>query len=132
LDPQGEDLPNFRYHEIATRVIEIWALCENEHRRSKRLWERAEEHDIEAQLMAEADVGSSGSNTNNPVTNGPNPNELEYSNDNMSLGDSLFQHVTQDPHPTLKDDNFIQVVRHGYMSDKLFMLVLDKPVDHTN
>jgi hypothetical protein len=24
------------------------------------------------------------------------------------------------------------VVRHGYMSDKLFMLVLDKPVDHTN
>jgi hypothetical protein len=102
LDPQGEDLPNFR------------------------------ECDIEAQLMAEANIGSSGSNTNNSVTNNPNSHELEYSNDDMSLGDSLFQCVTQDPHPALENDDFTQAVRHGYMSDKLFTLVLDKPVDHAN
>jgi hypothetical protein len=55
IDPAGEDLPAQRFKEMTERVIEIHAMRENERRRSKRLRDRKEQRDIEAEELVQAD-----------------------------------------------------------------------------
>ncbi|KAG6858174.1 hypothetical protein C0995_002039, partial [Termitomyces sp. Mi166 len=54
IDPEGEDLPLHRFHEIVEKKVEIQAMQAQELRRSKRLREQKEFRDLEAQQMVEA------------------------------------------------------------------------------
>ncbi|KAG6881431.1 hypothetical protein C0995_001895, partial [Termitomyces sp. Mi166 len=54
IDPEGEDLPLHRFHEIMEKKVEIQAMQAQELRRSKQLKEQKELHDLEAQQMEEA------------------------------------------------------------------------------
>ncbi|KAG6898703.1 hypothetical protein C0995_008733, partial [Termitomyces sp. Mi166 len=54
IDPEGKDLPLHRFHKIAEKKVEIQAMQAQELRRSKRLREQLELHDLEAQQMVEA------------------------------------------------------------------------------
>ncbi|KAG6881646.1 hypothetical protein C0995_001216, partial [Termitomyces sp. Mi166 len=54
IDPEGKDLPLHRFHEIAEKRVEIRAMQAQELRRSKRLKEQLELHDLEAQQMVES------------------------------------------------------------------------------
>ncbi|KAG6870531.1 hypothetical protein C0995_012367, partial [Termitomyces sp. Mi166 len=54
IDPEGEDLPLHRFHEIVEKKVKIQAMQAQELRRSKRLKEQLELHDLEAQQMVES------------------------------------------------------------------------------
>ncbi|KAG6869867.1 hypothetical protein C0995_016602 [Termitomyces sp. Mi166 len=54
IDPEGEDLPLHRFHEIVKKKVEIQAMQAQKLCRSKWLKEQLELHDLEAQQMVKA------------------------------------------------------------------------------
>ncbi|KAG6883655.1 hypothetical protein C0995_011779, partial [Termitomyces sp. Mi166 len=54
IDPEGENLPLHRFHEIVEKKVEIQAMQAQELRCSKQLKEQLELCDLEAQQMVEA------------------------------------------------------------------------------
>lgn len=48
----------------------------------------------------------------------------------MTLGDLLFQWLSTQKATNLEDKSFLQVVQNGYVDDKLFSLIKDKPDDY--
>ncbi|KAG6864221.1 hypothetical protein C0995_006371, partial [Termitomyces sp. Mi166 len=54
IDPEGEDLPLHRFHEIAEKRVEIQAMQARELCCSKQLKEQLELCDLEAQQMVES------------------------------------------------------------------------------
>jgi hypothetical protein len=71
IDLLGEDLPTPRFHEMKERVIEICALCSMEIRRSHCLIEQQEARDLEAQVMAKANIQPPEGETKNPLQSLP-------------------------------------------------------------
>jgi hypothetical protein len=131
IDPMGEDLPAPRFHEIMEKVIEIRALREGEMRRSKRLQERREERVIEAQVLAEANTKEPyvPTNASGPTVN--DDHETITIDEDVTLEDTLFQCYAGEAPTVLEDDGFIRNIKTGYLEDKLFMLILEKPQDYT-
>ncbi|KAG6805261.1 hypothetical protein H0H92_016067, partial [Tricholoma furcatifolium] len=84
IDPEGDDLPLPRYQEVKERVVELRAMRAEELRRSRRLHNRVEQRDREAQEMQDGVESSSTSSSHatrrDEVTQG----------DDITLGDALF------------------------------------------
>src|SRR4030095_5826042 len=89
----------------------------------RRLQEQQEERDMEAQLMAEANIQH------------PDPSEHAQESspddDHISLGEALFARAGEQPPPTKDDDEFQQEIIDNYPRDKLFVMILEKPEDYS-
>jgi hypothetical protein len=122
IDPEGDDLLGPRLHELTEQVIELRAIRAGERRQSQRIQECTEERDLEAQIMVDAYTGD-----NNIPSAGQVPDQP---NDNMMLGDSLFQQLPNRKPTNLEDNYFLRAVQRGYADDKLFSLIKEKPQDY--
>ncbi|KAG6896622.1 hypothetical protein C0995_011208, partial [Termitomyces sp. Mi166 len=99
IDPEGEDLPLHRFHEIVEKRVEIRAMQAQELRRSKQLKEQKELRDLEAQQMVEA-------------TKTPNKGiELSSHDDNPSLAQALEKRTESST--TDDDPAVVQVLATG-------------------
>ncbi|KAG6858092.1 hypothetical protein C0995_002705 [Termitomyces sp. Mi166 len=138
IDPEGEDLPLHRFHEIVEKRVEIRAMQAQELRRSKQLKEQKELRDLEAQQMVEA-------------TKTPNKGIESLShNDNPSLAQVLEKRTessTTDDDPAVaqvlamgtkapvnSEHDEVQMHIHilqGYKKDWMYVEILDKPTEHS-
>jgi hypothetical protein len=127
IDPMGEDLPIPRFQEITEKTIEI---REGELRRSWHLQERLEERDIEARIMAEANSRETSVHNETTERTQQDDRGAITLDEDISLGDAIFQcHEGKAP-ATMADDMFIYVLRNEYTGDKLFQVVLENPEDY--
>ncbi|KAG6858093.1 hypothetical protein C0995_002702 [Termitomyces sp. Mi166 len=137
IDPEGEDLPLHRFHEIVKKRVEIQAMQAQELRRSKRLKKQKEICDLEAQQMVEA-------------TKTPNKGiESSSHNDDPSLAQVLKKRTessTTDDDPAVaqvlamgtkapvnSEHGEVQMRTHilqGYKKDRIYVELLDKPTEH--
>ncbi|KAG6871480.1 hypothetical protein C0995_004160 [Termitomyces sp. Mi166 len=138
IDPEGEDLPLHRLHEIAEKRVEIQAMQACELHRSKQLKEQLELRDLEAQQMVES-------------TKTPNKGiELSSHNDDPSLAQVLKKRTesstTDDDYavaqvlamgtksPMNREHGEAQMHAHilqGYKKDWMYVEILDKPTEHS-
>jgi len=126
IDPEGKDLPLEYHQEKVEHVIEICARQDTVAWWSQRLVEHREEHDVEAEAMAEPrhQPGETGSMHATHSSGDDNPIE----GDEM-LGEALLRR-NADPPPSTKNNNtFKQHVKGGYPLDKLFSAILEKSGD---
>jgi hypothetical protein len=119
-------------YEVAEKVIEIHALRDGELQRSKHLQERCEDRVIEAQIMAEANMGGSSSPPTADRQSEHSDREVITLDDNTSLEDALFQKQGGKKPAALDNNTFVQTIKDYYQKDKLFMLILEKPKEYTN
>ena len=124
LDPQGEDLPHNRIVEVKERVVEMHAMRGMEKGRDRQLLEGREQRDIEAEGLRNTNERPDGEVPGDPGTF-----------DNNTLSDSLGKTVNKNTRPlrdegSQDDHKLLNVVRNGYMDDKLFRLVLESPEHH--
>jgi hypothetical protein len=122
IDPEGDDLPGPRLCELTEQVIELRAIHAGERRQSQCIQERTKECDLEAQIMVDAYTRD-----NNIPSAGQVPDQP---NNNMTLGDSLFQQLPNRKPTNLDDNSFLRAVQRGYADDKLFSLIKEKPQDY--
>ncbi|KAG6858454.1 hypothetical protein C0995_016496, partial [Termitomyces sp. Mi166 len=138
IDPEGEDLPLHRFHEIAEKKVEIRAMQAQELCHSKWLKEQLELCDLEPQWMVEA-------------TKIPNKGiELLSHNDDPSLAQVLekrTESLTTDDNPAVaqvltmgtkspmnREHGEAQMHAHilqGYKKDQMYVEILDKPTEHS-
>jgi hypothetical protein len=122
IDPEGDDLPGPRLCELMEQVIELCTIHAGEHRQSQCIQERTEERDLEAQIMVDAYTGDNNIPSAGQV--------LDQPNDNMMLGDLLFQQLPNHKPTNLDDNSFLRAVQWGYADDKLFSLIKEKPQNY--
>jgi len=116
---------------MTDRIIEIWAMRENECRHSTRLCERKEQRDMEAEEMVHAKRQNPPSHPDmrpEPDTRAVTPED--HSESNMTLADMIYDHPNNAKPGRLVDSAFKQHVRSGYKDDKLLALVIEKPEDY--
>jgi hypothetical protein len=118
IDPEGDDLPGPRFQEIISQMVELWAIRASERRQSQRIQDHINDRDLEALLMGEPDVRDHV--IPDPEPGGESPNE------NATLGDSLFQHESDEKPEDLEDNHFLQAIKTGYTNDEFFKLIKEK------
>ena len=69
--------------------------------------------------MEESNIGDHMTPERNPINEPPN--------ENVTLGDSLFQHYPDQKPENLEDNSFLQAIKTGYTNDKFFKLIKEKP-----
>ena len=131
MDPLGEDLLAYHFHEIKECVIELWALHSTKLRWSHHLVEQCEACDIEAQAMAEADAQSSPSMTKPTLLPYDNMNDARISDDDdITLADALFNWATEQTPTAAGNNDFLQAVQMGYKEDNVLSIVINTPGEH--
>ncbi len=118
IDPNGEDLPADRFMEVTENVIEVRAMQEESHCRSRRLQEKLELQDIEAIDLADAEEVSTKALTE--MESGTAQGIDLSIEDMLGAGPKLETDITG-------DNEFIKSIQDGYASDPLFRLVKDEP-----
>jgi hypothetical protein len=119
INPEGNDLPGPRLHELTEQVIELCAIRTGEHRQSQCIQECTKEHDLEAQIMVDAYTGDNNIPSAGQVLGQPN--------NNIMLDNLLFQQLPNHKPTNLDDNSFLQAVQWGYADDKLFSLIKENP-----
>ena len=127
IDPEGEDLPLERYHEMAERVIEIHAMRDTELQRTRRFRERREKRDIEADIMVDA-AEPVNEITGTQATRGSSVAQTNDGDD--TLGEVLLRRNNNPPPKTKSDDAFLKRVKGGYEADTLFATIKEKPEEY--
>lgn len=122
IDPTGEDLPPDWFREVAENVIEICMMQEDGRRRSRRLQEKMELRDVEAEEMRETGT------LHQELVASPTP-EHDTTSEGMMLGEML------DSGPcltamVLADNGFLDSIQAGYANDALFKLVLASSTEY--
>ena len=131
INPSGEDLPAQQLQEIASGVIELRAIWDTELKQSKCLQECQESWDLEARLMEEANQQLMDGASNAAATPSSSTKSMPATyGDDLTLGESLFEWMSNVAPETWGGDNFIQWIKNGYPVDKLFTLIMDKPDDY--
>ncbi|KAG6881494.1 hypothetical protein C0995_001727, partial [Termitomyces sp. Mi166 len=137
IDPEGEDLPLHRFHEIVEKRVEIQAMQAQELRRSKWLREQKELRDLEAQQMVEATKTpnrgiESSSHDDDPLLAQVLEKKTESSttNDDPAVAQVL---ATGTKAPVNSEHDEAQMCVHilqGYKKDWMYVELLDKPTEH--
>ncbi|KAG6882403.1 hypothetical protein C0995_014798, partial [Termitomyces sp. Mi166 len=138
IDPEGEDLPLHRFHEIVEKRVEIRAMQAQELRCSKRLKEQKELRDLEAQQMVEATKNpnkgiESFSHNDNPSLAQVLEKRTESSttDDNLAVAQVL---ATGTKAPVNSEHGEAQMHAHilqGYKKDWMYVTILDKLTEHS-
>ncbi|KAG6881811.1 hypothetical protein C0995_000547, partial [Termitomyces sp. Mi166 len=138
IDPEGEDLPLHRFHEITEKRVEIRAMQAQELCRSKQLREQKELRDLEAQQMVEATktpnkgIELSSHNDNPSLAQVlEKRTELSTTNDNPAVAQVL---ATGTKVPVNSEHDEVQMRVHilqGYKKDRMYIEILDKPTEHS-
>jgi len=119
IDPGAEDLPNDRALEVTQNIVELRAMEVEGARRSKRLQERQEIRDLEAQELKEAAEKSSEGNTS-----APEPMEEMTLQELLDIGPDLRPRE-------IEPDGFLKAVQNSYDEDRLFKLIRSQPNSNT-
>ncbi|KAG6869460.1 hypothetical protein C0995_002932, partial [Termitomyces sp. Mi166 len=138
IDPEGEDLPLHRFHEIAEKRVEIRAMQAQELRCSKRLKEQKELRNLEAQQMEEAiktpnkGIGSLSHNDDPLLAQVLGKRtELSTTDNNLAMVQVL---ATGTKAPVNSEQGEAQMRVHilqGYKKDCMYIAILDKPTEHS-
>ncbi|KAG6881050.1 hypothetical protein C0995_003192, partial [Termitomyces sp. Mi166 len=139
IDPESKDLPLHRFHKIAEKRVEIQAMQAQELRRSKRLREQKELHNLEAQQMEEATKTpnkgiESSSHDDDPLLAQvlEKRTELSTTNDNLAVAQVLAT-GTKAPVNSEHDEAQMHVhILQGYKKDRMYVEILDKPTEHSS
>jgi hypothetical protein len=121
LDPNHEDLPWDRLLEIRNRTVETHSAAAQQKRvgeQLRALREHIEERETTAAKMAAASR-EDGAGSTTPNDPGEDPTIFL----SQAKGPDLHVHMSEQD--TLNDD-----IRDGYVNNKLFQKVLEKPEDH--
>jgi hypothetical protein len=131
IDPLGEDLPTPRFHEMKECVIEIRALRGMEIRQSHCLIEQQEAQDLEAQVMAKANIQPpKGENEKPPSILTDEDSPLLNHDKDVRLANALFHWASEAAPVAAEDKEFLHMVQGGYEQDALFAIILEKPREH--
>ncbi|KAG6859381.1 hypothetical protein C0995_009111 [Termitomyces sp. Mi166 len=138
IDPEGEDLPLHRFHEIAEKRVEIQAMQAQELRRSKQLKEQKELRDLCAQQMVEATKTPNkgielSSHNNNPLLAQVLKKRTESSitDDDPAVVQVLAMGTKA---PINSEHGEVQMCAHilqGYKKDRMYVEILNKPTEHS-
>ncbi|KAG6870571.1 hypothetical protein C0995_012124, partial [Termitomyces sp. Mi166 len=138
IDPEGEDLPLHRFHEIVEKRVEIRAMQAQELRRSKWLKEQKELHDLEAQQMVEATKTPNkgielSSHDDDPLLAQVLKKRTESStiDDDLAVAQVL---ATGTKAPVNSEHGEAQMCAHilqGYKKDRMYVEILNKPTEHS-
>jgi len=121
LDPTLDDVPWNRLREIEDRTIEMHVIQVTEEtrwRKSNRLAERQEEHDIHTAELAAAPEPTNGA----PVAVTATEEDLTVF-ESRAHGEHLVAKLTA-------NDLFLTDIRSGYEHDLLFVKVMKQPNQH--
>ncbi|KAG6858616.1 hypothetical protein C0995_015299, partial [Termitomyces sp. Mi166 len=137
IDPEGEDLPLHRFHEIVEKRVEIQAMQAQELHRSKQLREQKELCNLEAQQMVEATKNpnkgiESSSHNDNPLLAQAleKRTELLTTNNDPAVAQVLAM-GTKAPVNSEHDEAQMHVhILQGYKKDRMYVELLDKPTEH--
>ncbi|KAG6893761.1 hypothetical protein C0992_008719 [Termitomyces sp. T32_za158] len=119
IDPDGEDLPLHRFQEIAEHHVEIRAMQAHVLRCSKWLKEQLEVQDLEAQGLAGAE----------PAVIRPMEEPLS-SDDNPTVEQALGSADPSSKTADLEDTQLRERIWRGYLQDKFYVEILNKPTEH--
>jgi hypothetical protein len=142
MDPLGEDLPTYHFNEMKEHVVEICALRSME-RQSCRLAELKEDHDLEAQVMAEAntqptepDLATMAPSIHDDLKGPHTQNDEDImgtqpqNNEDISLAEALFNRAMDQQLTAPEDDQFLQAVQRWYKQDAILSIVINKPEEN--
>ena len=125
--------------------MEIHALQKVELGRSRCLQEAQKNYDVEAHIPREADYctvegkAQPGTMGEDAVDNWSNAATVDTASvgsfdppidEDISLGDALFNRASKTTPATWEDDEFLTKIKAGYAMDKLVTLILEKPTDY--
>ncbi|KAG6858085.1 hypothetical protein C0995_002813, partial [Termitomyces sp. Mi166 len=138
IDPEGEDLPLHRFHEITKKRVEIQAMQACELHCSKRLKKQLKLCDLEAQQMAESTKTpnkgiESLSHDDDPLLAQVLKKRTESSttNDDPAVAQVLAMGTKS---PMNREHGEAQMRAHilqGYKKDQMYVEILDKPTEHS-
>jgi hypothetical protein len=127
IDPTGSTLPKQRWKEMAEAQVELRAMEEVARRRSRRLQERREARDVEADAMAAANAAQVS--TTKPSVGAARPSQVE--DEDVSLGDTLLGgEFVEDPLTLGDEPSFLESIRSGYNQDTFFSRLEKNPTEY--
>ena len=132
IDPAGENLPAQQVKEITDCIIEVWAM-QDPTQRSKHLWERQEQQEIDVEEMDKA-----GKVQKKKIPAAPteeqkmrkNPHNQQGKNE-ATLTDIIFNAPNNAKPSRLEDNMFKWCVKQEYRDNKLLSLVVEKPKNYS-
>ncbi|KAG6875132.1 hypothetical protein C0992_005100 [Termitomyces sp. T32_za158] len=125
IDPLGDDLPYHRYKEVKEHVVEIRAMQVRELWRSRRVQDRKDARDLEAEQLAQAQPDWAAPTQPAGSNDGYGPLDHE-----VTVADAL---VSQRPPAELmvaSSDDFLHDVCRKYATDALYAEIQQHPEDY--